>query len=293
MKIMKGRKEKTENKRTYILMLLIVMLMLICIIAICVVGVHSVRPKETAELNKDVEQQEEHISAAVDIAATSIGTNVKATFTVSTGDIYIYNSSSSGADATISKSSWYTFLKKIITADGNLDAVKSITFNDTIYAPEDSSNLFYPIISSTRYPLSKLTTINNINKLNTIKVKNMNEMFSYCSSLKNIDKWCLKGNDISMDSTFMGCSSLVNFSFYLDLEYKTVSNISYCFAGCSSLVSMDLSGLRWSSGGCSGRGLFSGCSSLTSVEFPNKSTSDLTVELSSFDNCSKLRTYRL
>ena len=135
MKIMKGRKEKTENKRTYILMLLIVMLMLICIIAICVVGAHSVHPTETAELNKDVEPEEEHISAAVDIAATSIGKNTKATFTASTGEIHIYNSSTSGADATINKTNWNTFLKKIITADGNLDAIKSITFDNKVYAP--------------------------------------------------------------------------------------------------------------------------------------------------------------
>ena len=137
-------------------MLLIVMLMLICIIAICVVGAHSVHPTETAELNKDVEQKEEHISAAVDIAATSIGTNAKATFTVSTGEIHIYGTSGM---ATMSKSSWYTFLKKIITADGNLDAVKTITFDSFVYLPADSSRLFYPLISSTDYPFSKLTTI--------------------------------------------------------------------------------------------------------------------------------------
>ena len=44
---------------------LIVVLMLICVAAIIyLVGAHSVRPSETAELNKDVQQDEEQISAA-------------------------------------------------------------------------------------------------------------------------------------------------------------------------------------------------------------------------------------
>ena len=43
---------------------LIVVLMLICIIpTIMLVGAHNVRPSETAELNKNIEQQEEQISA--------------------------------------------------------------------------------------------------------------------------------------------------------------------------------------------------------------------------------------
>ena len=229
MKIMKGRKEKTENKRTYILMLLIVMLMLICIIAICVVGVHSVRPKETAELNKDVEQQEEHISAAVDIAATSIGTNTKATFTVSTGEIHIYNSSTSGADATINKSNWNTFLKKIITADGNLDAVKSITFDDTVYAPKDSSRLFYPIISYKSYPLSKLTTI-NIEKLDFRKVENAEEICYGCESLISVK---LKGgyteSSINLYSAFENCKSLSDFSCTPSINRLKVNKVSSMF----------------------------------------------------------------
>lgn len=111
MKLWKGKGEKTENKRIHLFIVpIIVALMLICVITIIFVGAHSVRPTETAELNKDVEQQEEHISAATDIAATSIGTNVGARFEASTGEIYIY--SNSATTSTIDKSKWYTFLKK-------------------------------------------------------------------------------------------------------------------------------------------------------------------------------------
>lgn len=44
---------------------LIIILILICVVpTILLVGVHIVRPQETAELNKNVEQQEEKIEAA-------------------------------------------------------------------------------------------------------------------------------------------------------------------------------------------------------------------------------------
>ena len=59
------RNNQIKNRRTYILMPLIVMLVLICVIAICVVGAHRVRPTETAELDKNVEQGEEIKAAAV------------------------------------------------------------------------------------------------------------------------------------------------------------------------------------------------------------------------------------
>ena len=274
MKIMKGRKEKTENKRTYILMLLIVMLMLICIIAICVVGAHSVRPSETAELNKDVEQKEEKISAAVDIAATSIGTRAKATFTASTGEIHIYNSSTS-ADATISKSSWNTFLKKIITADGNFDAVKSIkiglTKNDywKVYAPADSSNLFSPVIDDESYPFRQLSSITWLNNLDTSKVTTMESMFSYDSSLISVDmtEWDVTkcGN---FNKMFFSCSSLasVNEPKYRFWEYNdTPSSGSTVrqYAYCSSLVSIEKTIFRYS-----GEATMENCTSLKFFETP-------------------------
>ena len=79
----KERKEKTGSKGFLKIVPLVVMLILICVIATIIVVTNFGRPQEIAELEKEnVATKEEHISAAVDIAATSIGTNVKATFTV-------------------------------------------------------------------------------------------------------------------------------------------------------------------------------------------------------------------
>ena len=84
---------------------LIVVLALISIIAIICVGAPFGRPQENAKIGKDIDEKQEKISAATDIAATSIGTNVKATFTVSTGEINIAATDTSKT-ATISKSNW-------------------------------------------------------------------------------------------------------------------------------------------------------------------------------------------
>lgn len=61
----KERKVKTGTKRAHIFVPLVVMLMLICVIpTIILVGNNFGRPQETSELNKDVEQKEEQVSAA-------------------------------------------------------------------------------------------------------------------------------------------------------------------------------------------------------------------------------------
>ena len=298
----KERKPETGSKRKLarLIIPLIVMLMLICIIAICVVGAHSVHPTETAELNKDVEQEEEHISAAVDIAATSIGKNTKATFTASTGEIHIYNSSTSGADATINKTNWNTFLKKIITADGNLDAIKSITFDNKVYAPADSSNLFSPIISNVNYPLSKLTTINHINILNMEKVTSAYRMFYGCKSLGPVLSWRISMPDAYREGAtfaeaFAGCSSLIDVTFLGINDYTNTrlcsSNLRGMFINCVQLRSVDMSSgylkvepyLNYVEMGS----MFKGCENLLDVKLPTKG--DLgRVTRTTFYGCGKL-----
>ena len=188
---------------------LIVVLALISIIAIICVGAPFGRPQENAKIGKDIDEKQEKISAATDIAATSIGKNVKATFTVSTGEINIAATDTSKT-ATISKSNWYTFLKKIVDADGNLNAVKTITFDNEVNAPENSSRLFYPLISSTNHALSELVSINNVNNLNLLDVTNMESMFEECRSLITLGAGLNNGGQsiITMKRMFANCKSL-------------------------------------------------------------------------------------
>ena len=60
---------KIKNKRTYRYMPLIVVLVLINIIAVICVGAPFRRLQETAKLNKDIEPEEGHISAATTVQA--------------------------------------------------------------------------------------------------------------------------------------------------------------------------------------------------------------------------------
>ena len=159
---------------------LIVVLVLISIIAVICVGAPFGRPQENAEISKDVEANKEEILAETDIAATSVGTNVKATFTASTGEVHIYSTSGIG---TINKTNWSTFFKKIYNVDNNLNAVKIITFDNQVNAPKDSSLLLSaPVKDDSFTHFEELISINNIGYLNTSNVTNIH----HCCSAINI-----------------------------------------------------------------------------------------------------------
>ena len=263
---LKSAHEKKKNImiRTRVIVPLIVVLVLISIIAVICVGAPFGRPQETAELNKNIDTNKEKISAATDIAATSIGTNVKATFTVSTGEIKI-TPGGSNSDSIINKTNWNNFLKKIVDADGSLDAVKTINFTNSTYAPANSSNLFSPIISNTNYPFSQVVTFDEekclwLNKVTNAtsmfegmskvkefktsyyveKLTNMTRMFYGCSSLEKTPKFLRASSVTVTTEAFMNCTSLKTAELNSERlygEWMKVTNLDKMFAGCSSLSS--------------------------------------------------------
>lgn len=100
--------------------------------------------------------------------------------------------------------------------------------------------------------LINLTSIENINNLDTSNVKNMSHMFSGCQNLKTLDLSKFNTSKVEvMNNMFSGCSSLQN----LNLSNIDTSNVQYSygdsgltfggmdsmFAGCSSLTSLNLS----------------------------------------------------
>ena len=93
----KGKNVLADNKqkRTRFIVPLIVLFALICVVAIVCVGAHSVRPSEIAQIDRDVDTGSEEILAASDVAATTVGSKVKATFTSSTGEVHIYSTDAS------------------------------------------------------------------------------------------------------------------------------------------------------------------------------------------------------
>ena len=121
----------------------------------------------------------------------------------------------------------------------------------------------------------------------TFRVKNMHSMFSYCSSLTELD---LRSFDTSrvqnMGSMFYRCSSLTK----LDLSsFNTsrVQNMGWMFSHCSSLTALDLSSfdisrvqnMDW---------MFYDCSSLTVLDLNSFDTSRVQDMGCMFSRCSSL-----
>ena len=255
------KERKRASKRSHLVVPLIVISMIICVIAVIAIGIFLTKNNENAQI-AEIEPEEEKISAATDIAATSIGTNAKATFTASTGEIHIYNSKTSST-ATISISSWSSFVKKILDA-GTLNAVTTITFDNEVYAPEDPRNLFKPVISGAGYTFYELTTINNANYLNTSKVTTMDSMFYFCGKLTSID---ISGWDVSkvttMENMFWECTSLTTVGDLSSWTPSVLTTTEAMFKGCSSLVNFNMSGWRITDE-CDMYQMFDECSSLRS-----------------------------
>ena len=108
------------------------------------------------------------------------------------------------------------------------DQIISIQFNAIVYAPADSSSLFYNYTA--------LTTFDSTN-FNTENATTMVNMFSNCSSLTNLDLSNFDTqNVISMNRMFCNCISLI----ILDLSSFNTTNVTsmnYMFYNCGSLVS--------------------------------------------------------
>ena len=85
---------------------------------------------------------------------------------------------------------------------------------------------------------------------------------------------------------FFGCSSLASLDLS-GLDTSSVEDIERMFSGCSSLASLDLSGLDTSSVESMG-GMFDGCSSLTSLDLSALDTSRVGRMGGMFDGCSSL-----
>ena len=128
----------------------------------------------------------------------------------------------------------------------------AFVYPTTIFAPVDSTQLFYNLIS--------LTSI-TFNTFSTINVKYALIMFANCSSLKVLDLSNFDTRNITnMYAMFSGCSSLriLNLSTF---NTNKVINISRMFVNCGALYNIDLS---------------------------NFNTSNVTNFISMFENCSSL-----
>ena len=131
---------------------------------------------------------------------------------------------------------------------------------------------------------------NGINKI-YIKCKNdlthMNNMFSYCSSLKSLNLYNFNTNNfIDMSSMFFNCSSLT----FLDLSHfntNNVTNMKNMFYNCYSLTSLNLSNFN-TNNVTDMNNMFYNCSSLISLDLSNFNTNNVNNMSEMFSSCSSL-----
>ena len=136
---------------------------------------------------------------------------------------------------------------------------------------------------------TKLTTIENLELLDTSKVTSMSSMFSGCGKLTSLDVSQFDTSNVTdMSTMFYICSGLTS----LDLSSfntSNVTNMSWMFADCYSLMSLDLSGFNTAKTTHMGN-MFYDCDKLTSLDVSSFDTSKVTNMHSMFGSCSGLRT---
>ena len=160
------------------------------------------------------------------------------------------------------------------------ESIKTAVFDDEIDAK--TCNAWFKDFTS-------LTTIENINNLNTNIVPSMKEMFCGCTSLVSIDVSSFTNNQ-STDFSYMfkGCSSLVNVNINGLFPSSVINiNASWMFSECSQLQTINLANVNMSTIKNMAR-MFNDCTSLTSIDFSNSNVGAVTSISYIFRNCSQL-----
>ncbi|MGX7030831.1 BspA family leucine-rich repeat surface protein [Vagococcus zengguangii] len=89
--------------------------------------------------------------------------------------------------------------------------------------------------------LTKVTTIEGLDRFNTTEVTNMSNLFSNCRSLTNIDINSLDTSNVTdMSYLFNRCESLKTIDVSM-IDTSKVTNISYMFNLCKLLVELNVS----------------------------------------------------
>ena len=134
-----------------------------------------------------------------------------------------------------------------------------------------------------------LTSITNIEYLNTVNVTEMTAMFHKCSSLSSLNLSNFNTSNVAdMTAMFGDCSSLTNIDLS-NFNTTNVTGMNGMFAGCSGLTNIDLSNFN-TTNVMDMSLMFHSCSGLTSLDLSNFNTAKVTNMVSMFRYCSELKT---
>ncbi|OYP59422.1 hypothetical protein CIK99_02260 [Prevotella sp. P5-92] len=142
------------------------------------------------------------------------------------------------------------------------------------------------------YSCSKLTSIKNIENLNTEEVTNMMNMFRACKKLKSLDLSNFNtANVTNMGVMFYDCQSLESL-ILSSFNTANVTTMSNMFDGCKKLTSLKLSNFNTANVTDMGS-MFGDCSSLTSIILSSFNTANVTDMSFMFYGCSSLTSLKL
>ena len=107
----------------------------------------------------------------------------------------------------------------------------------------DFSKIEFPnmITNATFKGFGGLEQIIGLKKINTTKIKSMEDMFLTCSALKELDLSGFETSNVTnMSSMFSNCGSLKTLDLN-NFDTSNVTNMSYMFNWCNSLETLDVS----------------------------------------------------
>ena len=156
--------------------------------------------------------------------------------------------------------------------------------------------------SETPYLFSQCANIKRIVILESKNVKNMNNMFNKCTSLKELNLNNFNTSNVTnMSYMFNGCSSLEKLNIN-NLNTNNVKNMTSMFNGCSALKELNLSNFK-TNNVTDMSFMFYQCSSLANINLSNFITNNVAdmsymfcycdalkkLDLSNFDTSSVIR----
>ena len=200
-------------------------------------------------------------------APVTVGTNVKATFNSSTGEVVLTSNNGTLSRDWINKGGFDRYkIKSIKVASG------------TVYFPADSSSLFWEC--------NNLKTLDMVH-FNSSKITSANFMFYRCMSLESLylDDF-ITSKCTAMVCMFEGCQSLKSLNLY-SFDTSKVESMLNMFSGCSSLKVLDLSTFD-TTNVYSMQSMFAGCTGLTHLNLSNFKTPDLQEIQDMFYMCTNL-----
>lgn len=178
------------------------------------------------------------------------------------------------------------------------NTIKAFASGDTVYilsggdmyANEDCSYMFSHNSNSYNYggyiPYQRLTAIDGFEHVNTSNVKNMSNMFYYCSSITSLDLSSFDTSNVEDMSSMFASSGLASFNAS-DLDTSKVKDMQSMFSACTSLTTLDLSSFDTSKVTNMNR-MFYNCYDLTTLDVSKWDTGKVENMDSIFMWCRKL-----